>query len=218
MNLLRTPILILLLSAFAIFAFFFFYYKQEEKISNLREHRNFYGVKIIGSFDSEIVVDKEFKVELEGDESYFENVKSEVSQGDLIIYSEKKYSLPKDRIKVKIILPELKNLVVSGNSTSEVSNVNSDKLTVTLNGRSTAKISGEAKELILTANGESEFNAEKLNVKDTKCKLYGASRATIFVSEKLDVEALGASSLDYLGKPKKVLQHFTGGSSINSID
>ena len=218
MNLLRTPILILLLSAFAIFAFFFFYAKKEEKISNLREHTDFYGVRIIGSFDSEIIVDTGFRVELEGDENYFENVKSEVSQGNLVIYSEKQYKTPKERIKVKIILPELKNLVVSGNSTSEVSNLKSDKLLVTLNGRSTAKINGEAKELSLNVNGESEFSAEKLKLENAKCKLFGASKATIFVSEKLDVEAFGASSLDYFGKPKKVTQNLTGGSLINAID
>lgn len=218
MNLLRTPILVLLFSAFAIFAFFYFYVKKDEKISHLREHTNFSGVKIIGSFDSEVIVDKEFKVELEGDEKYFENVKSEVLQGNLIIYSEKKYVSPKERIKVKIVVPQLKNLIVSGNSSSEVSNVRISELSVTLNGSSTAKIIGEAKNLDLTVNGESEFYAEKFRVENAKCKLHGASKATISVSDKLEVEAFGASSLEYLGSPKKITQNITGGSEVKSIN
>jgi len=92
------------------------------------------------------------------------------------------------------------NLEISG--ASKVSgNMKVGNAEFTLSGASRAELSGAAKNVILSAWGASKLELADFALNDTSVHLKGASRATINVNGKLDLDVSGASKLDYVGNP-----------------
>jgi len=180
------------------------------------ETRNVSGFKKIeagGAINLEVSVQKDFSVEVQADDNLLANIKTEVSGDTLKIYSEDRIS-PKTRINVKISMPEIEDLEVSGASSGNVTNVKADSLELKASGASKIKISGTAKDLEANASGASTIDAESLQVENAEVDASGASKAIISASNELNVEASGASKISYIGEPKNIKQNSSGASSI----
>ena len=180
------------------------------------EKRNVSGFEKIdasGAINVEVSMQKDFNVEVQADDNLLANIKTEVSGGTLKIYSEDRIS-PKTRINVKISMPKIEGLEVSGASSGNVSNVKADSLELKASGASKIKIDGTAKELEGDASGASTIDAESLNVEDADIDASGASNATVSASNDLKVDASGASKISYTGEPKNIKQNSSGASSV----
>lgn len=180
------------------------------------EKRNVSGFSKIdagGAVNLEIVTGKGFDVSLETDDNLLEYVKTEVSGDTLKIYSEDGIST-EEGIKFKISMPEIKDLTVSGASTADVSNVKTDSLSVNASGASKVKINGETKNLEAEATGASIIDAEGLRTENASVEASGASSSTVAAVNDLKANASGASSIQYAGEPKNIVQNASGASSI----
>ncbi|MGI8788238.1 MAG: head GIN domain-containing protein [Pyrinomonadaceae bacterium] len=180
------------------------------------ETRNVSGFSKIdagGAMNVEVSIQKNFSVEVQADDNLLANIKTETSGDTLKIYSEDRIS-PKTRISIKISMPEIKGLDVSGASSGNVSNVNADSLELKASGASKIKIDGTAKELNADASGNSTIDAENLKAEDADVDASGASSATVSASGDLKVEASGASKIAYVGEPKNIKQNSSGASSV----
>jgi hypothetical protein len=131
----------------------------------------------------------------------------------LKIYSEDRIS-SKTRINVKISMPAIEGVEISGASSANVAGVNADSLELKASGASKIKIEGEAKILEAEASGASSIDAEKLKVEDANVEANGASSATVAATNDLDLNASGASKIYYVGEPKNIKQDSSGASSI----
>jgi predicted DNA binding CopG/RHH family protein len=181
--------------------------------SEIRDVSGFSRVDASGAVNVEIDVQKNFSVVVEADDNLLANIKTEVQGDTLKIYSEDRIST-KMRINVRISMPALEALEITGASSSIVSNVKSDSLELKAIGASKIKIAGEAQTLTADANGASSIDAESLIVKDAEVEANGASKATINAMRNLQVDASGASKISYLGEPKNLKQNSSGASSI----
>ena len=180
------------------------------------EQRNISGFSKIeagGAMNVEITAQGDFSVTVEADDNLLQYIKTETSGDTLKIYSEGRIS-PKAKMNVKITMPEVKGLDVSGASNAVVSNVKVDSLELNASGASKIKIEGESKDLDSDASGASKIDAENLRVENAKVKASGASSSIVSPSNELKADASGASSIHYTGEPKNVNQKSSGASSV----
>lgn len=87
---------------------------------------------------------------------------------------------------------------------------------IELSGASTLDMEGSAGNTLLRASGASGAELYNFIVNDVDIELSGASNATIYVYERLDVNLSGASSLEYGGNPTLGSVNITGGSKFGS--
>lgn len=180
------------------------------------EKRNVSGFKEIeagGAITLEIDAQKDFSVEVEADDNLLSLIKTEVSGDTLKISTEDKIS-SKTKIIVKISLPELTSLDISGASGAVVSNVKTGSLKLEASGASKIKISGEANSLESDASGASGIDAEGLRIEDADVVASGASNTTVSAVNDLKADASGASTIYYTGEPKNIEPKSSGVSSI----
>jgi hypothetical protein len=181
------------------------------------EQRNVTGFNEIeagGAMNLKVDAGKEFSVTVEADDNLLQYIKTEVSGNTLKIYSEGKIS-PTAKLNVKISMPALEGLDVSGASEANIVNVKADLLELKASGASEINIVGEANELKAEASGASEINAENLRTVSADVDASGASSAIVSANDRLAADASGASKIYYTGEPKNIKQNASGASSIN---
>jgi hypothetical protein len=180
------------------------------------ETRNVTGFNKIdasGAINLEIAVQKDFNVTVEADDNLLANIKTEVSGGILKIYTEDRISI-KTRINVRISMPAIEGLEISGVSRADVTNVKSDSLELRASGASKVRIDGEVRTLEADASGASAIDAEGLRAENADVDASGASKATVNATNDLQVDASGASKITYVGEPKNLKQNSSGASSV----
>jgi hypothetical protein len=180
------------------------------------ETRNVSGfdeIEASGAVNVEVSVQKDFSVTVEADDNLLQYIKTETSGNTLKIYTEGSIST-KTKIYVKISMPEINSVDVSGASTIAVSNVKSDSIKLEASGASKIKIDGEANTMEADASGASGINAEGLKVETADIEASGASNATVWANDELKADASGASSIYYAGEPKNLTQNSSGASSV----
>ena len=181
--------------------------------SEPRSVSGFSKVDAGGALNIELVAQKDFSVVIEADDNLLQNIKTEVSGDTLKIYTEGKISM-QNKASVKISMPELESLIVSGASTASVSNVKNNGIDLNASGASRITINGEAEDLTAVASGASEIDAEMLKVEYASVEASGASSATVSAATDLKAEVSGASSIYYTGDPKNVVPKSSGASTI----
>ncbi len=180
------------------------------------ESREFGGYNAVNAgsvVNLEISAQKDFGLEVEAPENFLSRVKTDV-RGDTLFVSTGDLKPAAGKITVRIALPELKKLELWGASAASVDGVKTDALEIHVSGSSSLTIDGEVKSVKSSAIGASTIEASNLKAENASAKATGASTITLFAAEALDAEALGASSIYYLGDPKNVKSNPIGGSRI----
>lgn len=180
-----------------------------------REVADFSKIDGSGAVNVEIVIQNDFSVEVEADDNLLQYIKTEVRGDTLKIYSEGRISR-KNPVNVKIGMPAIDGLEISGASKASAININGDELFLKVNGASKVTVSGEVKNLESKVNGASLIDAENLKSEKVEIKVNGASKATVFATNQLDANANGASRITYIGEPTNLEKRASGASSINS--
>jgi len=181
--------------------------------SEKRNVSDFTEVKAGGAISLEITAQKDFSVEVEADDNLLSQIKTEVSGDTLKITTQDRIS-PRNKIRVKISMPALNGLDISGASEAVVTNVKTDSLKLEASGASSIKIAGEANSLESNASGASKIDAENLNVEDANVEASGASTSIISATNELQADASGASTIYYTGEPKSFSPKTSGASSV----
>lgn len=182
-----------------------------------RDVAGFKAVDIGGAFDTEIVVGKDFSVEVEGDEAYLPFVKTKVEGNTLNIGFEggwKRGWSMRRSVKLRISMPEIENLDVSGASKANVSGIQGENFSLDLSGASTVNVAGEVKDFSVEASGASKIDASNLKAENVKASASGACKIDVFASATIDADASGASKISYAGEPQSVKKDTSGASSV----
>ncbi len=181
--------------------------------SEIRNVSGFKGIQAGGAVNLEVAVQKDFSVEIQADDNLLEHIKTETSGDTLKIYSDERMS-PKTKISVRISMPEITSLDVSGASNAIVTSVKADSLKLEASGASEIKLDGEARALESEASGASSIEAEALRVENADVEVSGASDTTVSAINELKADASGASTIYYTGEPKNIKENSSGASSI----
>ncbi|MDU0371454.1 PspC domain-containing protein [Hymenobacter endophyticus] len=142
-----------------------------------------------------------------------------------------------DEVLLIIETPELNDLELVGGTRAEVSGFNSGTLNVQQTGGSQLRFRGELQGLTMSLTGgcqaDLKGSAERLKIESTAaCDVaatdftarradidaIGASKVRVHVTEELTADAVGASLIEYSGKPSQVRREAVGAATIRSVE
>lgn len=203
------------------------------QMKNITPGKKFDKIDLSGFIKAEIIKGRELQV-LSDDE---ERMTVKVSGSTLKLSSKSSTQLGSraKASKVKIYVPTLEHLEVSGLSSAEMTGfttgsfsaevsgnsslafngVHIDGLTLELTGVSTFKGFGSVRVADISASGTSQVNAFDIPMEKLSLDLSGASDANVQVSKSVSGNLSGASKLSYQGQPSLDVQT-SGASKVRS--
>ena len=115
--------------------------------------------------------------------------------------------------------------IVSGDTDIDISgasklsgNLTAGDADFTVSGASSMDLSGVANNMEIEVSGASRADLEEFHVGNVDVTLSGASEATVYVNEVLDIEVSGASRLYFVGNPTLGDTEISGASTIKHKD
>ncbi len=165
-----------------------------------RDVPSFASISTNGAFTIEVTCQKDLSLEIEGDENILDLVSTDVENNILRLSNSKNYSIS-EPVKVKISVPNLEGLSVNGAGHIDIKGMNNDKFEIDSNGAPTIIVSGTTKLIDIGANGAGKIDTQNLHAARGVVDSRGVSKVDIDVSDQLDVEISGPSSVTYKGNP-----------------
>jgi major membrane immunogen (membrane-anchored lipoprotein) len=196
------------------------------------DFKNFDELEVADAFRVHVTSGASFSVSATGELNDLDDLKIFVQDGKLVARYQD-YSRNRQRMDIDIIMPDIEKVDFSGAVKAELENFeNLPSLEIELSGASKCEFDGSAREMDFNLSGASELNffgeAKYLDgelsgasqlfsfgmpVEESELDLSGASRAEVYVSKKLSVEASGASQVRYKGNPE-IQKNLSGGSTL----
>jgi len=165
-----------------------------------RQVASFTSISTNGAFTIEVTCQKDLSLEIEGDENVLGFVKTEVGGSILRLENSQNYDIS-EPILVRISVPNLEGLAVNGAGHITVKGVNNDKFEIDTNGAPAITVSGKTKLVDIAANGAGKVDTQNLHAARAVVDARGVAKVDLDVSDQLDVEISGPSSVTYNGNP-----------------
>lgn len=179
----------------------------------------------------------EFKVVLEGERRYIDQIITDVSGGKLIIKKDNWKFNMNEKVTVYITMPELKGLGVSGSGKAEIKDpVKTNNLNLSVSGSGklyASEISvsdldcsisgsgdiilegGNASDAGISVSGSGNYVAESLKIETADVHISGSGNCTCNVTGSLKASVSGSGNIAYEGNPK-VDAHVSGSGKVRS--
>jgi len=187
------------------------------------DYKKFTRVEISNTFDFKILRADAFSVQLDTDEGFMKNIDVE-QVGDKLMIDHSHHiawMFRFNRPKVRITMPVIKELRLTGAVAGEVSGFKSkedfrlemegaSKVSVNLQagntelyirGACSVDAKGGAESLNIDVNGACKLEMKDFAVKNAAVRLNGASTCTVNVTGRLDARLGGVSNLFLVGEP-----------------
>lgn len=181
--------------------------------SEVRPLTEFHAIDVGGTFEVEIVAQRDFSVEVEADDNLLPLITTEVRRGVLRIKTERKLST-ENPLKIRISAPDIDALDVSGAARLSLTSLKNAGIAIDSSGASKIKIEGETAKLSVDVSGASQVDAEELKADNAVIDASGASHVDVNVKGELRTDASGASRISYTGTPTNVVTKKSGASSV----
>lgn len=172
-----------------------------------------------------ITFGREFKVVIEGNKNYINNIETKVSGDRLIIKKENWRLNMNEKADVYITMPEIRGLNVSGSGRAEIKDaVKTETLNLSVSGSGKlytsdiltesmdCSISGSGDILLggngnvsnadVSISGSGGFNGETTKIGSLDISISGSGGCRCYVTESLKATVSGSGSVTYLGNPK----------------
>lgn len=221
-----------------------FAFNQEDQTKKIRVG-NFQSLELRSNFDVHVTKSNVYSVTVMGRAEDLENLDVLVDGNTLKFnintssWSWLRYNKNHKKIGIQITMPRIKdaefsgacrvslhgftdeeqmNISVNGASKLTAESLQVDKLILDLSGASQVKINGRVSKLNATISGASELMADKLVIRDADIEASGASRAQLNIQKSLQVEASGASKVEYAGTPLNLSKDVSGASIVRRVN
>lgn len=165
-----------------------------------RSVKPFTSISANGAFTIEVTCQKDLSLEIEGDEDVLGFVGTDVDN-NILRLDKKQNFFTSEPIRVKISVPNLEGLAVNGAGNIDIKGMNNDKFEIDTNGAPTITVSGKTKMIDIAANGAGKVDTQNLHAARAVVDARGVARVDLDVSDQLDVEISGPSSVTYSGNP-----------------
>jgi hypothetical protein len=161
----------------------------------------FTSIATEGAFEIVVVSQKPVSLEIEGDDNILPLVTTEVSNNVLHIKNVRGYSVH-EPITLRISVPNLEGLSVSGAGKISISGLKNDKFEIDSNGAPTITVAGETGLIDIDTSGAAKIDAHKLRAAKGVVDSKGVSKVEVYANDQLDVTVSGPSHVIYQGDPK----------------
>ena len=127
---------------------------------------------------------------------------SEVKDGVLYLTFKKGNSFHGKRPTYKVTVKELRHIHVQGGAVIEARKLESEKLSILVEGGAAGNLSGRVDDLTIEIQGAGWISAGELKARRAKVSVEGAGQVTVNASDELDADVSGAGIIWYIGAPK----------------
>jgi hypothetical protein len=186
----------------------------------------------------EITQSDSYSIEVSADEKDLQYLKVEKDGDELEFYFDKRNYRKRDNINIKITMPALTGLDLSGGSRGKIEmdvqskdfdcdlsggailkgSLKCADLVCDLSGGSQITLKGNSRNAEIDGSGGAIFHLKDFSVSDAKISLSGGSQVSIDMNGRLDASQSGGSQITYYGKADLGNTSFSGGSSIRKGD
>jgi predicted DNA binding CopG/RHH family protein len=181
--------------------------------SEVRNIRDFRAIDVGGVFQVEIIVGKDFALEVEADDNLLQHIRTEVQNGVLKIETTESIK-SQNPINIRVSAPDIASIEASGASRVTAEGLRNSSLAIDTSGASKISLNGETEALSVDVSGASNIDAESLKTQTAAVEASGASHVSLFVTGRLTSKASGASRIVYTGNPANVEKKTSGASSV----
>lgn len=180
-------------------------------------------------------------LKVEAEDNLLPGLKTEVKSGELRIFyksQDGEHVNPTKTVTITITVRELSSIDFSSAGELIVDGLESDELSVSLNGAGSVELndiavrglnvnlsgagsttaSGTADDLNLNISGFGDFDGRDLEGKTANVNISGAGGATVWAEEELDATISGAGSVNYYGSPENVRKQINGVGGVNHLE
>ncbi len=202
------------------------------------DYKGFHNVSVGYGMKVDISQSDNYSIEVNADERDFEYLRVEKDGDELKFYIDKNFYHKKGDINIKISMPVLTAINLSGGSIGNiVMNVSSkdfdcglsggsilkgelqcSNIEMGLSGGSQVTLKGNGKNVEMDGSGGSIFYLKDFKVKDADVSLSGGSQVSINMHGTLNADQSGGSQVTYYGKVDLGNTSFSGGSGIRKGD
>ena len=153
-----------------------------------------------GAFDITVVSQKQYSLQIEGDDNILPMIGAEVSGNVLHIKNRSSYSVSQP-VKIMISVPNLEAVTSNGAGKIKITDLKNDRFELDVNGVPAVEASGETKFLKIKANGAGNIDTDRLRATRADVNSNGVTQIDLFAREQLDVVVSGPSNVTYEGDP-----------------
>lgn len=165
-----------------------------------RQVASFTSIDTNGAFDITVVSQKQYALEIEGDDNVLPMIATDVSGNVLHIKNRGSYSVSQP-IKITISVPDLEAVILNGAGRLRITDLKNDKFELNVNGAPALEASGETKFLKIKANGAGNIDTHRLRATRADVNSNGVTQIDLYAREQLDVVVSGPSNVIYEGDP-----------------
>ncbi len=169
----------------------------------------FHGVELSGVFEAEIQCGKAASVEVSVDENLQPLLAASVRDGVLCVTFTKPVQT-KQTPRLKITVPSLDILRVSGSDQVDVTEIKGKSLLLEHAGTGKVTVAGKVGSLVCTVNGTGAVDAGKLVCDEATISLSGVGNAVCRPEKKLSVTITGIGGVRCLTRPAEVKRDISG--------
>jgi Putative auto-transporter adhesin, head GIN domain len=172
--------------------------------TEVRKLEPFTSIVLTDVESSQLIIERtgEETLTVTAEENLLEMFTSEVRDGVLYISFKKGNSFHGKRPTYKVTVKELRHIHVQGGVAIEASKLESEKLSILIEGAAAGNLSGRVDDLTIEIKGAGVLSAGELKAKRAKVAVHGAGQVTVNASDDLDAEVLGTGIIWYIGAPK----------------
>lgn len=171
-----------------------------KRVVQKRDIGSFTSISTEGAFTIEVTCQKEPSLEIEGDDNVLEFVKTDIGNNVLRLSNTKGYSV-REPIKLRISVPNLEGLSVSGAGKIDIKGLNNDRFEIDSKGAPVIIVSGSTKSINIDSSGAGQIDTHNLRAARAAVDVKGAANVEVDAAEQLDVTISGPSSVIYRGDP-----------------
>jgi len=202
------------------------------------DYKDFQKVSVGYGMGVDISQSNSYSIEVKADEKDFEFLKVEKDGDELKFYIDKRNYHREDEINIKITMPALTGINLSGGSIGNLSmDVSSNNFNCGLSGGSILKgtlkcadieidlsggsqitLEGKGVNAEINGSGGAIFHLKDFTVKNADISLSGGSKVAINMNGTLNASQSGGSQITYYGNGDIGNTSFSGGSGISKGD
>jgi len=209
-----------------------------EILTEEKDFTDFTIVEVGWGFEVEIKQSESYSISISADDNMLDHIEVSRPNDKLTIGLKWGYSYQDVTLKVRIAMPELHELQLSGGTHGALERFNtSHEFVLELSGGSSLtgnfttsgdarftlsggshliKLDGIANNLRTSASGGSDLNLLDFPVHNATVSLSGGSHANINLDGRLDADLSGGSHIRYIGDPTMGTIETSGGSTVES--
>ncbi len=198
------------------------------------DYKNFSEVSVGYGMKVEISQSQTYSINVTAEQEDFEYLKVEKDNNGLRFYIDKRNYHKKGDINIKISMPSLEAIDLSGGSVGNIhmdvssenfecnlsggailkGNLNCADIDFALSGGSQVTLEGKGNNTEIDGSGGSIFKLKEFSVKNAEISLSGGSQLSIDMNGTLDAAQSGGSQITYYGNAEIGNTSFSGGSGI----